>query len=106
MLIIDWLLTKDEEVIKRNKETITERLWLKDFEKFRHKKRINSTLEEGFLTAKGLGYLADYSFQENINELTFVLNPEKCRRIKANKNGKKKDAQEKKVVEVHLIDPA
>ena len=48
MLIIDWLLTKDEEVIKRNKETITERLWLKDFEKFRHKKGLIVLLKNVF----------------------------------------------------------
>jgi hypothetical protein len=99
ILFIEWLLTKDEKVVIKKKEIIIERLWLNKLEKHRHNKRINKILENCFVTAKGLGYLIEYSFQEDTNELTFVLNPEKCRRINANKKGK-----EKKDSTVELID--
>ena len=81
LLFIEWLTTKNNNptIISENK--LIERLWLKSLQDSRHISRLNETLDECYVTAKGLGYLLDDVKRDGFGNLIFILNPQKCTRL-------------------------
>ncbi len=79
---INWLLTKNSQTVRINKNTLIERLPpLKKLKERRRTSELEQKIQEALETAKTLGYLLDYK-EEPTGLMILTLNPDRCQRIK------------------------
>jgi hypothetical protein len=79
---INWLLTKNFQIVRINKKSLIERLPpLKKLKERRRTTELEERIQEALQMAKDLGYLLDYR-EEATGLLILTLNPDRCKRIK------------------------
>lgn len=93
---INWLMTKDSQEVKADRDTLFVKLGLSSYVERRHKKEAEDKLQEAMNTAYTLAYLTEPASQDGTGVYTFRLNPEKCSRIKAKTERREKAEAEKK----------
>lgn len=88
-LFIEWLLTKNSQIVKIDKDELIEKLRLDDIKRQGRKTRLEERLQECFFVASELKYLLGYSEDRDSwrTLLTFELNPERCLRIQMTQLG-------------------
>ena len=82
-LFIKWLASKNEKVVKVDRETLFERLRLTSYVERRHRKEAEEQLEQAFQTAYAIKFLTEPASQDGTGVYTLHLNSERCSRVTA-----------------------
>jgi len=93
---ITWLMTKDTQEVKADRETLFVKLGLSSYVERRHTKEAEDKLQKAMNTAYALAYLTEPASQDGTGVYTFRLNPEKCSRITAKTKRQEKVKPQKK----------
>ena len=80
--LCDFLLTLNRTPFRISERNLEGKLWLDRYRRQRQPKRIREILDCAYWTAKELGLLESYQF-DDFGLLTLALNPAKCQRVEA-----------------------